>query len=58
MPEYGIFAEKLCHIYLAFPVRPHGPPTEDGHLAVWMDPVDALAELYNEGDVNFLASVL
>jgi len=58
MPEYGIFAEKLCHIYLAFPVRPHGPPTEAGHLAVWMDPVDALAELYNEGDVNFLASVL
>ena len=58
MPEYGIFAEKICHIYLAFPVRPHGPPTEDGHIALWVDPMVALAELYNEGDVDFLASVL
>lgn len=58
MPEYDIFAEKLCHIYLAFPVRPLGPPTEDGHIAVWMDPRVALTKLYNDGDADFLASVL
>jgi 8-oxo-dGTP diphosphatase len=58
MPEYDIFAEKVCHIYLAMPVRPHGPPTEPGHVAVWMDPRVALAELYNDGDADFLAAIL
>lgn len=58
MPEYDLFAEKVCHIYLAFPVRPHGHPTEPGHIAVWMEPDVALAELYNDGDADFLASVL
>lgn len=58
MPEYDIFAEKICHIYLAFPVRPLSAPTEAGHMAIWMEPEVALAELYNEGDADFLASVL
>ena len=58
MPEYDLFAEKVCHIYLAFPVRPHGHPTEPGHIAVWMEPDVALAELYNDGDADFLDSVL
>ncbi len=57
MPEYDIWAEKVCHIYLARPVRPHGPPTEDGHLALWLDPVDALGKLYNEGDAAFVAQI-
>jgi len=55
MPDYDIYAEKICHIYLAFPVRPHGTPSEDGHVAVWMPPELALAELYNDGDAAFLA---
>ncbi len=58
MPEYDMWAEKLCHIYLARPVRPHGPPTEPGHLALWLDPADALGELYNDGDAAFVASLL
>ena len=57
MPEYGINAEKVCHIYMARPVLPLGPPTEPGHIAVWLDPVDALAELANDGDADFLAGV-
>ena len=57
MPDYGFYAEKVCHIYLARPVRPHGPPTESGHIAVWLDPVVALAELANDGDADFLASI-
>jgi 8-oxo-dGTP diphosphatase len=56
MPEYEMHAEKLCHIYLALPVRPHGPPREKGHLAVWLDPLDAIAELYNDGDAAFVAA--
>ena len=55
MPEYDLWAEKLCHIYLAQPVRPHGPPREPGHMAIWMSPAEALAELYNDGDAAFVA---
>jgi len=58
MPEYGINAEKVCHIYMAHPVRRLGPPTEPGHLAVWLDPAEALSELANDGDAGFLAGVL
>lgn len=57
MPEYGINAEKVCHIYLARPILPLGAPTEPGHLAVWLDPVIALSELANDGDADFLAGV-
>ncbi len=55
MPEYDLWAEKLCHIYLARPVRPHGPPSEPGHMALWLSVDEALAELYNDGDADFVA---
>jgi 8-oxo-dGTP diphosphatase len=55
MPEYDLWAEKLCHIYLARPVRPHGAPTEPGHLAIWLPKADAIATLYNDGDADFVA---
>ena len=58
MPEYDMWAEKVCHIYLARPIRPHGPPREPGHIALWLDPQDAIGELYNEGDAAFVASLL
>lgn len=58
MPEYGIHAEKICHIYLARPIRPHGPPREAGHTAVWLPPRAALQELANEGDAAFVAALL
>ena len=58
MPEYDLFAVKICHIFLAHPVRPHGPPSEPGHEAVWMDPQTALGKLYNDGDAYFLAQAL
>lgn len=54
MPEYDILAEKVCHIYLARPVRPHGKPTEQGHTAVWMRADQAGKELSNDGDRAFL----
>ncbi|WP_400084566.1 NUDIX hydrolase [Yoonia sp. R78084] len=55
MPEYDLWAEKLCHIYLARPVRPHGPPSEPGHMALWLSVEEALTELYNDGDADFVA---
>jgi 8-oxo-dGTP diphosphatase len=35
MPEYDLWAEKLCTVYLARPVRRLGPPSEAVHNAVW-----------------------
>lgn len=54
MPEYDLWAEKLCHIYLADPVRPHGPPTEKGHHALWMPAEEAAVRLGNPGDRHFV----
>ena len=58
MPEYDLWARKVCHIYLARPARRLGPPTEPDHLAVWM-PVDtAIRELGVEGDRWFVRRLL
>lgn len=58
MPEYDKFAEKLCHIYTAFPVRRHGDPIEPDHTPIWVTPEIALAELSNKGDKDFLERAL
>ncbi len=57
MPEYDIWAEKLCTIYVARPVLRLGPPTEPGHSAVWMAPAEAAELLGNAGDRAYLAWV-
>jgi 8-oxo-dGTP diphosphatase len=54
MPEYDLWAEKICVIYIADPVRPHGPPTEPGHTALWCPLSDAPQVLGNPGDVHFV----
>jgi 8-oxo-dGTP diphosphatase len=54
MPEYGRWAEKVCTVYLARPVRRIGPPKEPGHTAVWMDAASAARLLGNAGDRHFL----
>ena len=55
MPEYDLWAEKLCTIWLARPVRPLGPPVEPGHSVHWMTPARALDSLGNPGDAAALA---
>lgn len=54
MPEYDRWAEKICMIYLARPVRRIGPPTEAGHAAVWMGAREAERLVGNDGDRHFL----
>ena len=56
MPEYDLWAEKLCIVYVADPVRPHGPPSEPGHRALWLDARAAAHELGNPGDSAFVRS--
>lgn len=58
MPEYDMWAEKLCHIYVARPVRRIGPPTEADHTPMWSDPTLAIEKLYNEGDRYFVSRYL
>ena len=58
MPEYDLWAEKLCTVYLARPVRRLGPPTEAGHTAVWMSTAEALMHLTNSGDNAMLLRAL
>ncbi len=57
MPEYDMWAEKLCHIYLAMPVRAHGAPTEDGHTAHWIPLDECATYLANLGDLHFVKSI-
>lgn len=54
MPEYDRWAEKVCHIYLARPVRRLGPPKEKGHTAIWVPAREASALAGNPGDAHFL----
>lgn len=53
MPEYELWAEKICLIYQARPVRRLGPPTEVDHEALWMDAAQAAGVLGNPGDRHF-----
>lgn len=54
MPEYDLWAEKLCIVYTARPVCALGPPSEPGHIAVWMRPDLAAKKLGNPGDRHFV----
>lgn len=58
MPEYDLWAEKICTIYLAHPVRRHEPPREAGHTAHWMPIREAVTQLGNPGDRHFLGKLL
>ena len=53
MPEYDLWAEKVCLIYRARPVRRKGPPSEAFHEALWMETADAVELLGNDGDRHF-----
>ena len=54
MPDYGIHAEKVCHVYLAQPVRQVGDPTEPGHAPVWLEASVAAQWLASPGDAAFV----
>ena len=54
MPEYDLWAEKLCHIYVARPTRRIGPPTEADHYPLWSLPANAVLEIGNAGDAHML----
>lgn len=55
MPDYDMWAEKLCHVYVAHPARQLHAPTEPDHETLILDADDAIAALGNEGDRRFMA---
>lgn len=55
MPEYDLWAEKICHIYLARPIRQIVDPIEPDHETLFLAPEVASAVLGNEGDRHFVA---
>lgn len=50
MPEYDIWARKICHMYLGAPALCGGPPTEPDHKPVWLEANQAVQELGNSVD--------
>ena len=54
MPEYGLWAEKVCTVFVARPTRPCAPVREPHQWPCWLTVEDALARLGNAGDRHFL----
>ena len=54
MPEYDLWAEKLCHVFAGRPTLQMGPPIEPDHVPVWTTPEEAKTLVANEGDRLFL----
>lgn len=57
IPEYDLWAQKICHVYLARPVLRRGAPSEAGHRALWMPIPVAAALVASDGDRAFLAGL-
>ncbi|MBZ0128586.1 MAG: NUDIX hydrolase [Rhodobacteraceae bacterium] len=58
MPDYDIWARKVCHIYLCRPTFRKGPISEPDHSAHWVSLTTAAHILGNEGDRHFVAALL
>lgn len=58
MPEYDLWADKVCSIYYARPVANMGPPSEPDHFAHFVPRELAPSLIQNEGDRHFLLRAL
>ncbi|MGH1369921.1 MAG: NUDIX domain-containing protein [Maritimibacter sp.] len=56
MPEYEIWAEKICHLYVARPVKRVAAPSDTAHVAKWVSKMDLAQKLLNDGDRAFAQS--
>lgn len=58
MPEYEIWAEKICHVFLGRPALTRDLPSESAHTAIWVAPGLAPELVGNDGDRLFLRRAL
>jgi 8-oxo-dGTP diphosphatase len=54
MPEYELWAEKVCTVFVAYPVLRSGDPTEVGHSDHLVPVALAYDLVANPGDRNFV----
>ncbi len=54
MPEYDMWAEKICHIYVAHPLCQIADPIEPDHMTLVMTAAEAIETLGNDGDRLFM----
>lgn len=54
MPEYDLWAEKLCTVYVARPVYQIADPVEKHHATLVLSGSQAIEALGNDGDRMFL----
>ncbi|MBR9864348.1 MAG: NUDIX hydrolase [Rhodobacteraceae bacterium] len=57
MPEYRLWARKVCHIFICTATLRIGPPVEPDHEVLWMRPDEAVVTLSNSGDRDFVQRV-
>lgn len=55
MPDYDMWAEKLCHVYVAHPVYQIREPIEASHTTLVLSESEAIAVLGNDGDRMFMS---
>ncbi|SDF16835.1 NUDIX domain-containing protein [Sulfitobacter delicatus] len=58
MEDYDLWAQKICHVYVAHPVRQVAEPSEPHHATLVLSSSEALATLANDGDRMFLQRYL
>lgn len=54
MPEYNLWAEKLCHVYVARPVYQIAEPVEPDHVTLVLSGSESINALGNDGDRMFM----
>ena len=58
MPEYDLWAEKVCQIYVARPTLQICDPLEENHEPIWMNFELATQLIGNPADRAFLAGLV
>lgn len=56
MPDYDLWAEKICTIYIGRPTLQISAPPEPGHTPLWLPVSSAAAALGNPGDRAMMES--
>jgi len=58
MPDYNMYAEKMCSVFVARPILHVSDPIEPDHSAVWLTHSEAARNLAVNGDRAALAVCL
>ena len=55
MPEYNLWARKVCHIYICKGILKKSNPLHKEHTPTWVSPMESLDLLCNSGDKHYVA---